>query len=66
MPIDKTYSDAMLGTFRNMMQECMDKKMSGKAFDTMSNAMDRMEAFALEMIKCNCYHRICKVTCNFL
>ncbi len=49
MPIDKTYSDAMLGTFRNMMQECRDKKMSGKAFDTMSDAMDRMEAFALEM-----------------
>ena len=49
MPIDKTYSDAMLGTFRNMMQECRDKKMSGKAFDTMSNTMNKMETFALEM-----------------
>lgn len=49
MPIEKTYTDAMLGTFRNMLQECKDKKMSGEAFDKMAAAMSRMEALALEM-----------------
>jgi len=49
MPVEKTYTDAMLGTFRNMLQECKDKNMNNEAFDKMSAAMDRMEALALEM-----------------
>ena len=49
MPIEKSYTDAMLGTFRSMLQECKDKKMSGGAFDKMASAMNRMEALALEM-----------------
>ena len=49
MPIEKTYSDAMLGTFRNMLQDCKDKNLSGEAFDTMMTAMNRMESLALEM-----------------
>ena len=49
MPIEKTYTDAMLGTFRNMLQECKDKNFSGGPFDKMNAAMNRMEALALEM-----------------
>ena len=49
MPIEKTFADAMLGTFRNMMQECRDKDLSGEQFDKMSAAMNRMESLALEM-----------------
>jgi hypothetical protein len=49
MPIEKTYTDAMLGTFRNMLQECKDKAMSGDAFDKMAAAMARMETLTLEM-----------------
>jgi len=49
MPIEKTYTDAMLGTFRNMLQECRDKNLSGTAFDEMATAMNRMESLALEM-----------------
>jgi len=49
MPIEKTYADAMLGTFRNMLQECKDKNLWGDSFDKMAAAMNRMEALALEM-----------------
>ena len=49
MPIEKTYSDAMLGTFRNMLQDCRDKDLSGEHFDKMAATMDHMEALALEM-----------------
>ena len=48
MPIEKMYTDAMLGTFRNMLQECRDKKLSGDAFDKMQTAMSRMENLAVE------------------
>ena len=49
MPIEKTYADAMLGTFRNMLQNCKDKNLSGESFNKMTVAMNRMEALALEM-----------------
>ena len=49
MPIEKTYSDAMLGTFRTMLQDCKDKNLSGESFDKMNASMMRMEALALEI-----------------
>ncbi len=48
MPIEKTYADAMLGTFRNMLQDCKDKNLNGESFDKMAVAMNRMESLALE------------------
>ena len=49
MPIDKMMSDAMLGIFRNMMQECRDKHFSGEGFERMEAAMNRMESLSAEM-----------------
>ncbi len=49
MPIEKTYADAMLGAFRNMMQDCKDKNLGGEAFDKMAAMMNRMESLASEM-----------------
>jgi len=36
MPVDKMITDAMLGTFRNMLQECRGKNLSGDDFDAMA------------------------------
>lgn len=49
MAIDKNFSAAMLGSFRTMMQECINKNASGKAFDEMKNALAAMEKYAQEM-----------------
>jgi hypothetical protein len=49
MPVDKTYADAMLGTFRNMLQDCKEKKMTGQHLDNMQALMVRMETLATEM-----------------
>ena len=49
MSIEKAFADAMLGTFRNMLQECRGKEFSGEQFDKMNAAMKRMESLALEM-----------------
>jgi hypothetical protein len=46
MPIDKIMSDAILGTFRNMVQECKDKNYSGGDFNKMCECMDYMESLA--------------------
>ncbi len=46
MPIDKIMSDAILGTFRNMVQECKDKNYSGENFDKMCECMNYMESLA--------------------
>jgi hypothetical protein len=48
MAIDPVMSDSMLGTFRNMYKECVDKEYSGPAFERMKIAMDRMENLAVE------------------
>ena len=49
MPVDKTYSDAMLGTFRTMLQDCKDKDLNGDHLDKMQSSMDRMETLATQM-----------------
>ncbi len=49
MPIEKTYADAMLSTFRNMLQDCKDKNLGGESFDAMTTTMNRMESLAMEM-----------------
>lgn len=49
MPIDTFISDAMLGTFRTMLQECRDKNLSGDDFDAMAAALARMEQLGQEM-----------------
>ncbi len=49
MPIDKTQSDAMLNTFRQMVADCKAKGYSGESFDKMCRIMEEMEALAVEM-----------------
>ncbi|MBC8487753.1 MAG: hypothetical protein H8D45_17120 [Bacteroidetes bacterium] len=49
MPTDKAMSDAMLGTFRNMVKECKDKNLTGEAFDKMFETLQKMEQYAEEM-----------------
>lgn len=49
MPIDKMISDSMLGTFRNMVQECRDRKLSGPSFDKMAAELAKMEKYAQEI-----------------
>ena len=49
MPVDKTFADAMLGTFRTMLQDYKDKDLSGAHLDKMQAMMDRMETLATEM-----------------
>ncbi len=46
MPIDPMMTDALLGTFRNMLQECRDKNLSGEHFDNMSKHVARLEELA--------------------
>lgn len=55
MPVDTAMLDAMLGTFRNMLQECRDKKMSGEDFDKMESALQRMEQLGQEMSDVGAY-----------
>jgi hypothetical protein len=56
MPIDKMLSDAILGTFRNMVQECKDKDLSGPEFDKMSETMDYMESLAQKHSEMNAFN----------
>lgn len=49
MPVDKTMLDAMLGTFRNMLSECEQKKITGADFEEMKNTLQRMEQLGQEM-----------------
>jgi hypothetical protein len=42
------FSEAILGTFRNMLNECLDKKMSGEEVDAMKQCFARMEQLAAE------------------
>lgn len=49
MAIDKTQSDAMLNTFRQMVADCKVKGYSGESFDKMCSIMNEMEKLANEM-----------------
>jgi len=49
MPVDKMIADAMLGTFRNMLQECRNKNLSGDDLDAMAATLARMEQLGIEM-----------------
>ena len=49
MPVDKMIVDAMLGTFRNMLQECRDKNLSGDDLEAMTATLARMEQLGIEM-----------------
>jgi hypothetical protein len=49
MPIEAMYTDAMLGIFRNMLKESVDKGLSGENLDGMRMSLDRMEKLAGEM-----------------
>lgn len=53
MPIDKTMSDAMLGAFRTMAKECLDKDLTGEHMDKMTAALARMEQLADECTDLN-------------
>ncbi len=49
MPVEQMYIDSMLGTFRNMLKECEDKKATGDAFEKMKDILSKMEQLAIEM-----------------
>lgn len=42
MPIDKMILDSILGTFKNMVEDCKEKKITGEDFDAMCKCYDRM------------------------
>lgn len=46
MALDPIYTDAMLGTFRTMHRECLEKNIEGEKFDQLTTVMERMEAIA--------------------
>lgn len=48
MPIDKMMLDATLGTFKNMVEECKQKNLSGENFDKMCEVYARMEQLGQE------------------
>ena len=48
MPVDPSMVDAMLGTFRNMLQECRDKELTGESMDKMVATLQRMEDLSQE------------------
>jgi hypothetical protein len=56
MPLDKMLSDAILGTFRNMVQECKDKDLNGPEFDKMCETMDYMESLAQKHSDMNAFN----------
>jgi len=55
MPVEVTMLDAMLGTFRNMLQECRDKHLSGEDLEKMASALQRMEQLGQEMNDAGAY-----------
>jgi len=68
MPLDPMMSDALLGTFKNMVQECRDKNMSGDYFEKMCEHYNRLEeltrthddvmAFNMQVMKEDIYIKI--------
>lgn len=55
MPVDTIMLDAMLGTFRNMLKDCRDKRLSGEDFNQMEMALARMEELGQEMSDLGAY-----------
>lgn len=49
MPVDKTYTDSMLGAFRSMFDDIQAKNFSSPDFDAMKAVLDKMELYAIEM-----------------
>lgn len=43
MPIDPMLLDSILGTFKNMVEDCRQKEISGEDFDAMAACYERME-----------------------
>ena len=68
MPLDPMMTDALLGAFKNMVQECRDKKMSGEYFDRMCELYNHLEeltrthddvvAFNMQVMKEDIYVKI--------
>lgn len=68
MPLDKMMTDALLGPFKNMVQECRDKNMSGEHFDRMcelynyleelTRTHDDMIAFNMQVMKEDIYTKL--------
>ncbi|MFH0865886.1 MAG: hypothetical protein V1904_06805 [Bacteroidota bacterium] len=46
MPLDPMISDSILGTFKNMVEDCKSKNISGEDFDAMCKCYARMEELA--------------------
>ncbi len=46
MPLDPTMKDALLGTYKNMVQQCIDQNCSGEDFDKMVETYNRLEELA--------------------
>jgi len=46
MPLDPMMKNALLGTYKNMVQQCKDQKCSGEDFDKMVEVYNRLEELA--------------------
>ena len=56
MPVDKMILDAMLGTFRTMVEDCKSQNLSGESFDKMCETLNRMEQLGDELNDINAYN----------
>ncbi len=56
MPIDKMMLDPMLSTFRNMVEDCRSKNLSGENFDKMCETFARMEQLGQEHSDFNAFN----------
>ncbi len=56
MPVDKMILDAMLGTFRTMVEDCKSQDLSGESFDKMCETLNRMEQLGDELDDINVYN----------
>ncbi len=56
MPLDPMMTDALLGTFRNMVEECKQKNTQGEDFDNLCKAFERLENLAQEHDDMNAFN----------
>jgi len=56
MPIDPMMLDAILGTFRNMVEDCRQKNISGEHFDNMCSTFARMEELGAQHSDLNAFN----------
>lgn len=56
MPIDPMFTESLFGTFRNMVEDCKQKNITGEDFDAMCSILERMEALGQEHSDFNAFN----------